>query len=450
MRWLDIDLRDEKRVQSAAPHLARAAQRYQRLAQIQADEGCDSPHVHRQMVEIGQLLFRAVTAAEPQAFSRERHRDSSLDPEVGIAETDHTLGYHLAVSPEHLSLPWTWLHSGFGFLLERFAITSSLHRSRPAPAVAPGWLGRLQDTLIAQSARGARTLAQIVAELRPAGSAAPEILFLAGHCDHEVRPLLYREADAIHRALSTAVPGRPLVRLQFPERPLPPGQLQRRGGAFQGFHFAGPTARPARTRDESGWDALLSAQTGKQDPGGLADADLFDDAGDWELVGIDPITAVLDEVSARAKRRHETSPGAACVGQPDKTDGARDQRSSAGRGGASVCWLLEDGPLDPEGLSRGGGMPPLVFSNSYYALPLLGPRFLQAGASTFIGPVAALLSHPARDFAASVYSCLADGYCAGAALRTAALSCRERLGEEHPAWLSYGLVGYGSLALQYL
>ncbi len=117
---------------------------------------------------------------------------------------------------------------------------------------------------------------------------------------------------------------------------------------------------------------------------------------------------------------------------------------------AGAPWLLEDGPVQPEELARDGGLPPLVFSNSYLSLPELGSRFLGAGASTFVGPVAAVMSRPAREFAARFYACLADGYCAAAALRAAALACRERYGEEHPVWLSYGLLGYGSLALQYL
>jgi hypothetical protein len=42
------------------------------------------------------------------------------------------------------------------------------------------------------------------------------------------------------------------------------------------------------------------------------------------------------------------------------------------------------------------------------------------------------------------------GWCAGAAVWQAARTCRRELGDEHPAWLSYGIQGFGQLALQYL
>ena len=113
-------------------------------------------------------------------------------------------------------------------------------------------------------------------------------------------------------------------------------------------------------------------------------------------------------------------------------------------------WLLDDGPVKPEHLERGAAVPPLIFSNSYRALPELGLRFIHAGASTFIGPVVPLFSRPARIFAGHCYGAMGEGWGAGAAVWRAAQVCREELGAEHPAWLSYGLQGYGKLALQYL
>ncbi len=110
-------------------------------------------------------------------------------------------------------------------------------------------------------------------------------------------------------------------------------------------------------------------------------------------------------------------------------------------------WLLDDGPVNPEHLERGGILPPLVFSNSYRALPALGHRFIRPGASTFIGPVVPLFSRPARIFAGHCYGALGQGWCAGAAVWKASRECRRELGDNHPAWLSYGVQGYGKLAL---
>jgi hypothetical protein len=111
---------------------------------------------------------------------------------------------------------------------------------------------------------------------------------------------------------------------------------------------------------------------------------------------------------------------------------------------------LDDGAVKPEHLERGAAVPPLVFSNSYQALPALGQRFIKSGASTFIGPIVPLFSRPARIFAGHCYGAMGEGWSAGAAIWRAAQICRRELGAEHPAWLSYGLQGYGKLALQYL
>ena len=49
-----------------------------------------------------------------------------------------------------------------------------------------------------------------------------------------------------------------------------------------------------------------------------------------------------------------------------------------------ACWLA------------GGILPPLVFSNSWCSLGWLGQRFLDAGASTFLGTAIPVFSRPAR------------------------------------------------------
>ncbi len=467
MRWIDIDLAGPG---VARRHFEAAATRFRDLPRLQQRAGLDSPEAVALMAEVGQLLFRAVTAIDPRAFADDRAREGGVDPRVGIAETDHLTGYHLRVRPEHLTLPWTWLHNGVEFLLARCAIAASPAGSRPATARAPearAWMRRHRDSLFTQDALGSEPLSSWLEQLRPAGTEAPEILFLAGHCEEEVRPLIYREADAIRRALAVSPLQRPLARLAVPERALTPNQLRRRGGAFQGFHFAGPTARPPVARIETAWEYLqtLGAAARPEDPGADGSpvgsgADTAADVGELDYVGVDPITAILDELSDRAARQEEL----AAPMEPVAAEPAPREAAEAGAGGgasgparasgrsaaAGPPWLLEDGPIHPEELARVGGAPPLVFSNSYLSLPDLGPRFLEAGASVFVGPVAPVMSQAAREFAARFYGCLAGGYCAAAALRSASMGCREHLGADNPVWLSYGLVGYGSLALQYL
>ena len=83
-------------------------------------------------------------------------------------------------------------------------------------------------------------------------------------------------------------------------------------------------------------------------------------------------------------------------------------------------------------------------------MPELGWRFTRAGASTFIGPLLPLFSRPARIFVGYAYSALGQGWSAGAAIWKASLECRRELGTDHPAWLSYGVQGYGNLSLQFL
>jgi hypothetical protein len=83
-------------------------------------------------------------------------------------------------------------------------------------------------------------------------------------------------------------------------------------------------------------------------------------------------------------------------------------------------------------------------------VPELGSRFVRAGTSTFVGPLVPLYSSPARLYAGHLYRGMGRGWCAGAAAWWAAAECRRQLGSEHPAWLSYGVLGFGSLSLQYL
>ncbi len=438
MRWIDIDLADPQRRRAAAPLLARAAARAAAVPSLQESAGVDSPAVTREIVATGQLLWQAVLAVDPFAFSPARDHAGGIDPRVGVAEADHGHGYHLVVAPQDLTLPWTWLHNGPGFLLAHYPLaagTTGTWSSVGSPTHS--WMGRHRDALLAELVQGSIPAARRSGR---AADAAARILFLAGHCEPAVRPLLYREAEAIDDALGAAAVAPALASLWVPQQAIAPGTLARPGGGWQAVHFAGPTSRPPAAAAEEPWSALAQA-------GWAADASAsagveaplpFEEVGELELVGVDPISALLDQVAARAAHRAGPPPDAATPAAP------------AGRASEPPRWLLEDGPVAPESLGRAGGVPPFVFSNSYLSLPGLGPRFLEAGASTFVGPVAAVLSGPAREFAARFYGCLADGWSTAAALRGAALACREHFGEEHPAWLSYGLIGHGCLALRYL
>jgi hypothetical protein len=434
MRWIDIRLNRHEEAQAVLGLLNQAEDLCRSLPALQRSAGLDSPAVVELMRRAGQLLFRAVTQANAEAFSPAPDRGGVIDPEIGSPEPDCLIGYHLVVDPGDLALPWTWLHNGVFFLLEKHPVCASQVGSHPADSILRSpWMKRFQEALLSAGIWGERPLRKVLGRLRPRECADPEILFVPGHCESRIRRLIYREGDGIRRALAAGAFDRPLARLVIPTMPITPDLLARRGGLYQGLHFAGPVSRPLHEAHgaESAWLVrMLQAPEIARELD--ADNDL-DPQKELEVVGVDPITAVLDEVSARASR-------------PARLDGA----TSVSLVSPPEPWLLEDGPVRPEQLGRDGWIPPLVFSNSYCSLPALGARFLNAGASLFAGPLVPLYSRPARKFAGRFYNFLGDGYSVGAALRTAALACRAQFGEYHPVWLSYGMVGYGSLALQYL
>ena len=157
----------------------------------------------------------------------------------------------------------------------------------------------------------------------------------------------------------------------------------------------------------------------------LPDARELEDALglEGEVLGVDPVTSLLDDIVARYETGESTldsvkvpiheGAGAGTHGGPV---GGEDFHRLAPPAGQSRSWLLDDGPVNPENMERGGILPPLIFSNSYQALPELGHRFVQAGASTFIGPVVPLFSRPARIFAGHCYGAMGQGWCAAAAV----------------------------------
>jgi hypothetical protein len=275
------------------------------------------------------------------------------------------------------------------------------------------------------------------------------MLFVPGHTDRRLRRLIYREAEVIQGALEIGCHGEVLARMDVEPDPITPSDLCERGFLYQALHFAGPTSLPATPNDARGeyWMNQLIDDTG----------DLADDAFEsrvgleGEVLGVDPITSLLDDITSRYDLHgmSETVP-ARSSSQNRQTSGSSGSSGPATPPTTRHTWLLEDGPVDPENLGRGGMLPPLVFSNSFCALPELGRRFTRAGASAFVGPVVPLFSRPARIFAGYFYQALGEGWGVGAAVWKAARDCREEFGAGHPAWLSYGVQGYAVLALPYL
>jgi len=225
-----------------------------------------------------------------------------------------------------------------------------------------------------------------------------------------------------------------VARLRIPGA-VTPGLLASRAMLYQALHFTSPTSQHPSISGagEHRWLSGLIAAAGA--PGLDAVADVV--GMELEVVGVDPVEALLDQVSERRETTQRLS-------QPELV--AAYAAAAIPSGG----WMLDDGPFVPESLRHESALPALVFSNSYCSLTNLGRRFLEAGSSAFVGPAAPLFSRPARRFAAAFYAFLADGHGTASAVRSAALALRSELGDDHPAWLSYGVVGYGSLALRHI
>lgn len=455
MRWIDIDLPQPGRHPQTDRFFAEAHALLPRIHEIQGRDGLDARTVIDHMAEVGRKLFQGIQAARPNAFSCDASRPTTEMPKLDQVEHDALVGFHLVADDRHLTLPWGWAHNGLGFLLERHPLCAGQFPSGPPdPASARPWMQRLIRSGFLVGRNGETSLAAICDQVAPPQRLKPEILFVPGHTDERIRRLIFREAEIIAQVLAGGRLGRPLARLHVPDGAVTPDALAAKGLAYQAIHYAGPTSASTQYDASRGqdWVELLmgEASTGVgQEVESLLGMER-------EVLGVDPITSLLDDISERFENR-----GTAMVPAAAARAGKDDTRRGPGRtrphpaqpwGDApgSRAWLLEDGPVDPERFEMAGGIPPLVFSNSYCSLPTLGRRFTAAGASAFIGPSVPVFSRPARSFAGHLYAALGDGWCAGAALWKAAAACRQSMGPEHPAWLSYGVLGYGSLALQYL
>ncbi len=449
MRWIDIILPAPKTSQEFDILMEEATYLTGTLHELQKRHGLDSPQVIDQMSDVGRRLFRAISEHDNQAFSPTDNQLGDNTPEIGVENHDQLTGYHIVTEGGWASLPWVWLHNGLEFLLEKHPIcTATTSSGFPGIAEQRPWMSRCLRAGFLVGDEGKSGLDNTIDQLRPEDLAQPEILFIPGHSEEPIRRLIFREAEAIEGALSGGRLGQSLANLDFPKEAVTPAQLKEHGINYQAIHFAGPTSEPAMMADTHGeyWMNQLIDEVNVP-----ADLELEGAMGvEAEVLGVDPITSLLDSVSDKYDREGLSE---SRVGS-NISKIARFGESSSSCSGQSeqslVPWLLDDGPVEPESLGAGGGVPPLVFSNSYLALPELGMRFTKAGASTFVGPVAPLFSRPARIFTGYLYNSLADGWSTGGALWNASRKVRQELGSDHPAWLSYGIRGYGTLALQYL
>lgn len=442
MRWIDIILPEPETDQEFDARMAEALYLVNAVLELQQKEGLDSPAVPERMAEVGRALFRALSEHDPAALSPDRQDGKVIPtPEIGHPDHDGLVGYQIVTTGPWAGLPWNWLHNGIGFIFQKHPICVAEHSAElPAAAEQRPWMARCRRASFLVGEDGESDLYHTLDQVRFGHEAQPEILFVAGHTEQQMRRLIRREAEAIEGTLVSERLGCRLAGMTIPGESLTPAQLQAQGLNYQAIHFAGPTSMPAQVEDTQGeyWMNNLIEEINSP-----RDQEVEEAMGvEGELVGVDPITALLDSVGDKYDRE-----GVDGAGAPEKPF-APPPREAGPRPGNP--WLLDDGPVDPEGMSRAGGVPPLVFSNSHRALPELGARFTDAGASTFIGPVVPIFSRPARIYASYMYRSLGDGWCAGAAVWHAAKQIRKELGSDHPAWLSYGVRGYGCLAMQYL
>ncbi len=449
MRWIDIILPEPGIHQEFDGVLSSAVALMTQIPEIQARDGMDAASMVDVFAEVGQHLFQAIVAVDPEAFSPERPADPNLAPSLDIPDHDNLRGYHIVADPDVVDLPWHWLHNGVGFLLDKHPICTGVTSAKlPDESARRPWMQRWLRAGFLVAEDGSNHLQGVLSQLRPAEAAQPHMLFVPGHSDRKFRRLIYREAEAIQGALETGCHGEILARMEVEPDPITPSDLCARGFMYQALHFAGPTSLPA-TPDDAKGEAWMNQLI--DDAGAPEDQEIETRFGlEGEVLGVDPITSLLDDVTARYDLNGP--PVEVNVGNAESTRsvGKNQTPNPAPPTNTRCSWLLDDGPVDPENLGRGGLLPPLIFSNSFCALPEMGRRFISSGASAFVGPVVPLFSRPARIYAGYFYQAMGEGWSVGAAAWKAARHCREEFGDKHPVWLSYGVQGYGTLALPYL
>jgi len=450
MRWIDIILPEPGIHQEMDDLVSEALANMARIPEIQARDGLDAVSMVEVIAEVGKLLFQAVVFIDPEAFSPDRPAEAGEAPSLGDPDHDSLRGYHIVADPNIVDLPWHWLHNGIGFLLQKHPICTGVTSAKlPDESTRRPWMQRWLRAQFLVADDGSNDLKGILPQLRPPTAAPPQMLFVPGHTDRKLRRLIYREAEVIQGALEVGCRGEILARMELQPDPITPSDLCDRGFMYQALHFAGPTSLPATPHDDKGeyWmNQLLD------DAGAAEDGEIESRFGlEGEILGVDPITSLLDDVTARYELNGSLMEVNSDRNQADSAgDGRRQTNDATAAPPSRSNWLLDDGPVEPEHLGRGGLLPPLIFSNSFCALPDMGRRFVRSGASAFVGPVLPLFSRPARIFAGYFYQALGEGWSVGAAVWRASRDCRAEFGNEHPVWLSYGMQGYGTLALPYL
>jgi hypothetical protein len=421
MRWIDIDLSNGHSNQDTRDLLERAAAISGDLCRMQEEQGHDSPYIMRALENIGLNLFHACQSISPDAFLPTEDRKGTIDPAISDLESSSaSVGYHIIVDHPYLLLPWSSLHNGVNFIIEQFPVCVAQTPSDHAARAGTSWARRREEIAFTQQALGPVSLDEIIARMRPEDCAAPEILYLGqNRSQNSEGPLL---ADS----LNSTSHGRLASFCVQPTPPTPAGIIKS-GLRYQGFHFSDNTMQ-ADAMSAAG--DFSSVWVTDEDEGPLADI------MEKDVVGVDQITSLLDDINERCEtgRNYRQQPTGAVQATLER----------------AACWQTEDGPLRPEDLAFHQATPPLVFSNSYCSLTRLGQRFLECGADVFIGPVGQVPAQTAQTFASSYYYHLGKGISAAEAFRLSALDLRAQQGEWNPLWLMYGIIGHGSLALQYL
>lgn len=419
MHWIDIDLSPENRTRDTSDLLERAAAISGDLCLRQTEHGADSPLLMRTLENVGLYLFQACLSSIPDAFRPTEDRVRSTDPTISdLLFDEQILGYHIIVDKRYMALPWTSLHNGINFVIEKHPLCVAETSSDHAAQIGSAWARRREEISFTQRALGPVSLDDIVTRMRPEDAGMPEILYMGRQHD------LQSEGELLADSLESTSHGRLAGFRVQPEPPTPAGII-RSGLRYQGFHFSDDTmtADVAQGSFESVW-------LGDEDEGPIADI------LEKHVVGVDQITSLLDDINERFETGHRTRSGYAASVQSTLT--------------VPACWQTEDGPVRPEDLAFHQATPPMIFSNSYCGLTRLGARFLDCGADLFIGPLAHIPRHTARVFAASFYHHFGKGISAAEAFRYSVLDLRSHEGDWNPLWLMYGIIGQGSLALQYL
>ncbi len=448
MRWIDIFLPEPGTDTQFDAGCKQVMALVDEIEAIQQRDGLDAVTVTTKMAEAGRILFQTLTTSIPGALAPDPSRPCFSLLDMNDSTYDNLIGFHLVAKGRHLTAPWTWLHNGLEFMLSGHPICIGTHIADPCDHPYPRpWMQHLVRSRYLVGQHGETSLPAIMSQLVPVGTLPPELLFVPGHGDQNIRRLIFREADTISASLRGWAAGRPLAQLHVPHGAVTPADLATKSLGYQALHYAGPTSEAAQYKASEGeyWMNRMLEEAA-QSP----DAQYEELAGmEGEVLGVDPITSLLDDISEKYDRQ-----GSVSVVSGQTINSTYRHTNQGGASGSTNCgpgnWLLPDGPLDPSQVGHCGGMPPLVFSNSYRAFPHLGLRCAEAGASTFVGPIAPLFSRAARHFAGDFYAAMASGWCAGAATWRAARTTRKNLGKDHPAWLSYGIQGYGSLGLAYL